>query len=79
MRHVTQVRRNLHVVLCFSPVGEKFQVRARQFPALVSCLTYDYFHTWPQEVHSQTLHLPFSELHINQPRLCAALLSGYLL
>ena len=38
------------MVLCFSPVGEKFQVRARQFPALVSCLTYDYFHTWPQEV-----------------------------
>ena len=45
-----QVRRNLHVVLCFSPVGEKFQVRARQFPALVGGLTYDYFHTWPQEV-----------------------------
>ena len=52
--HVMQVRCNLHVVLCFSPVGEKFQVRARQFPALVSCLTYDHFHTWPQEVWPST-------------------------
>lgn len=37
-----QVRKNLHVVLCFSPVGDKFRVRARQFPALVSCTVFDW-------------------------------------
>lgn len=47
-----QVRRNLHVVLCFSPVGDKFRIRARQFPALVNCVTFDWFHTWPPEVPS---------------------------
>jgi dynein heavy chain len=36
------VRKNLHVVLCFSPVGDKFRVRARQFPALVSCTVFDW-------------------------------------
>ena len=24
-------------------------MRARQFPALISCTTFDYFHPWPQE------------------------------
>ena len=39
---LAQVRRNLHVVLCFSPVGDKFRVRARQFPALVNCTNFDW-------------------------------------
>ena len=46
---ILQVRANLHVVLCFSPVGEKLRVRARQFPALVNCTVLDWFHPWPQE------------------------------
>ena len=29
---LSRVRANLHVVLCFSPVGEKFQNRALKFP-----------------------------------------------
>jgi dynein heavy chain len=41
--------RNLHVVLCFSPVGDKFRIRARQFPALVNCTAFDWFHGWPHE------------------------------
>lgn len=44
-----QVRKFLHVVLCFSPVGDKFRIRARQFPALVNCTAFDWFHTWPAE------------------------------
>lgn len=45
----SQVRRYLHVVLCFSPVGDKFRIRARQFPALVNCTQLDWFHGWPHE------------------------------
>ena len=45
----TVARRNLHVVLCFSPVGDKFRIRARQFPALVNCTAFDWFHGWPHE------------------------------
>ena len=47
-----QVRKYLHVVLCFSPVGDRFRIRARQFPALVNCTSFDWFHTWPSEVRS---------------------------
>ena len=36
-------------MLCFSPVGDKFRIRARQFPALVNCTAFDWFHGWPHE------------------------------
>jgi len=46
---IEKVRANLHVVLCFSPVGDLFRQRARKFPALFSCTSIDWFHGWPQE------------------------------
>ena len=46
---IEKCRKFLHVILCFSPVGDKFRVRARQFPALVNCTVFDWFHGWPHE------------------------------
>lgn len=46
---IDTVRSNLHVVLCFSPVGETFRVRARKFPALVNTTAIDWFHPWPRD------------------------------
>ena len=43
------VRKNLHVCLCFSPVGDKFRIRARNFPALVNCTVINAFQPWPHE------------------------------
>ena len=46
---ISRVRSNLHVVLCFSPVGDIFRVRARRFPALIMNTAIDFFHPWPRE------------------------------
>lgn len=46
---LNRVRDNLHMVLCFSPVGEKFSRRAQQFPGLINGCTIDWFLPWPEE------------------------------
>ena len=47
--YLARVKKNLHMALCFSPVGESFRQRARKFPAIVNCTVIDWFHPWPEE------------------------------
>ncbi|CAM9107555.1 unnamed protein product [Discosporangium mesarthrocarpum] len=46
---ILRIRTNLHVVLCFSPVGDIFRIRARRFPGLINCTSVDFFHPWPRQ------------------------------
>ncbi|KAJ1518663.1 Dynein heavy chain 7, axonemal [Coelomomyces lativittatus] len=46
---IERVKKNLHVVICMSPIGEAFRNRLRQFSSLVNCTTIDWFHAWPDE------------------------------
>ena len=46
---VDKVRKNLHLILCHSPVGSAFRIRGRKFPALISFMVLDVFHAWPKD------------------------------
>jgi len=46
---ISKIRQNLHVALCFSPVGEAFRRRASRFPALINCTVIDWFQPWPED------------------------------
>lgn len=46
---IDRVRRQMKIVLCFSPVGNTLRVRSRKFPAIINCTQINWFHEWPQE------------------------------
>lgn len=46
---IEKIRKNLHMALCFSPVGDAFRFRARMFSALINCTSIDWFHEWPED------------------------------
>jgi len=49
-QHFVQlVRECFHIVLAFSPVGEAFRARCRQFPSLINCATADWYDPWPED------------------------------
>ena len=47
--YVGQVKKNTHMIIAMSPLGEIFRARLRKFPSLVNCCTIDWFSEWPEE------------------------------
>lgn len=48
-QYIARVQRNIHLVICMSPIGALFRDRLRMFPSLVNCSTIDWFGEWPAE------------------------------
>uniref|UniRef100_A0A5K3F774 Dynein_heavy domain-containing protein n=1 Tax=Mesocestoides corti TaxID=53468 RepID=A0A5K3F774_MESCO len=46
---VNRCRANLHIIIAFSPIGDAFRNRLRQFPSLTNCCTIDWFTSWPED------------------------------
>ncbi|TSM04870.1 Dynein heavy chain 7, axonemal [Bagarius yarrelli] len=46
---VNRCKENLHIVVAFSPIGDAFRNRLRQFPSLINCCTINWFQPWPEE------------------------------
>merc|ERR1719171_3456206 len=58
---VQMVRNSLHIVLAFSPVGDGFRARCRQFPSLINCATIDWYDPWPAEALTSVAEKTYKE------------------
>ncbi|VVC46440.1 Hypothetical protein CINCED_3A022327, partial [Cinara cedri] len=59
---INKVRSLIKIVLCFSPVGNTIRVRARRFPALVTCTSINWFYEWPKEALESVSYRFLSDL-----------------
>lgn len=48
-QYLIRVKRNMHIVIAMSPLGDIFTTRLRMFPSLVNCCTINWFSEWPDE------------------------------
>ncbi|KAK3261578.1 hypothetical protein CYMTET_29517 [Cymbomonas tetramitiformis] len=71
---VDEVKKNLHVVLAFSPVGETFRERLRKFPALVNCCTIDWFTAWPYDALKSVSGHFLNDLQGIEPAVCESVM-----
>jgi dynein heavy chain len=46
---IARIKKNIHIILAMSPIGEAFRSRLRMFPSLINCCTIDWFTDWPEE------------------------------
>lgn len=65
-KFVERVRRHLHVVLAFSPIGDAFRTRLRMFPSLINCCTIDWFQAWPEDALELVAHKFFDDVEMSQ-------------
>ncbi|XP_046391607.1 dynein beta chain, ciliary-like [Ischnura elegans] len=66
---IDRVRRQMKIVLCFSPVGSTLRIRARKFPAIVNGTVIDWFHEWPQEALESVSARFLQEVEVLSPVL----------
>ena len=64
---INTVRDNLHVILCFSPIGDPIKIRTRRFPALVNCVVIDWFQDWPEEALTSVSKRFLNEVELGEP------------
>ncbi|KAG7228180.1 hypothetical protein INR49_013343 [Caranx melampygus] len=63
---VARCRENLHIIVAFSPIGDAFRNRLRQFPSLINCCTIDWFQPWPEEALERVANSLLESLEMSE-------------
>ncbi|KAM9343831.1 dynein axonemal heavy chain 12-like [Pholidichthys leucotaenia] len=63
---VARCRENLHIVVAFSPIGDAFRNRLRQFPSLINCCTIDWYQPWPEEALERVANAFLESLEMSE-------------
>ncbi|XP_019944293.2 dynein axonemal heavy chain 12 [Paralichthys olivaceus] len=63
---VARCKENLHIVVAFSPIGDAFRNRLRQFPSLINCCTIDWFQPWPEEALERVANSLLESLEMSE-------------
>jgi dynein heavy chain len=62
---IERVKKNLHIVLCMSPIGNAFRARLRQYSSLINCCTIDWFQAWPDDALQAVAQQFLADVDIN--------------
>ena len=46
---ILHVRKNIKMIVCISPIGDLMRKRTDNFPGIVNCCSFDFFHAWSRE------------------------------
>jgi dynein heavy chain len=63
---VQRCKENLHIIIAFSPIGDAFRERLRQFPSLINCCTIDWFKAWPEEALERVANHFLEEVELSE-------------
>jgi len=64
-------KKNTHIILCFSPIGNALRSRIRDFPSIVNCTTIDWFSEWPPDALEAVAQKFLSEVEMSDEVLLA--------
>ncbi|XP_043264608.1 dynein axonemal heavy chain 7 [Colletes gigas] len=63
---VNRCKEKLHILLCFSPIGDTFRIRLRLYPSLVNCCTIDWFDVWPEDALEQVALRSTTDINVDE-------------
>lgn len=63
------MKQKMKLILCFSPVGDNFRIKARKFPGLINATSIDWFHPWPKDALIDVANRFLTEIEFPEPDL----------
>lgn len=61
---IERIKKNLHIILTMSPIGDAFRNRLRMFPSLINCCTIDWYTLWPEDALEKVARISLRDLDI---------------